>query len=61
MNIPTAPFEAWEASHRRELLEQFRDYLRDIIDDAGFDLAQVEDYWTWAREEYTCLRERITY
>ena len=61
MDIPTTSFEEWEEAHRHELLEQFRDYLRDLIDDSGFELAQVEDYWTWAREEYTCLRDTTTH
>ena len=61
MDIPTTSFEKWEAVHRHELIEQFREYLRDVIDDSGFELTQVEDYWTWAREEYTCLRDMITH
>lgn len=61
MYIPAMPFEAWETLHRSELVARFRDYLRDVIDDAGFDLTQVEDYQAWAREEYACSEERATH
>ncbi len=60
MEIPTTPYEEWEPSHRHELIKQFRDYLRTAIDDAGFELTQVEDYWAWAQEEYICLCDMIT-
>lgn len=52
MDIPSTSFEAWEAAHRIELMAQFREYVRDALDDDGFDLTWLEDYWTWAREEY---------
>ncbi len=61
MDIPTVPFEEWEALHHSEISEHFRDYLRDAIDDTGFELTEIEDYWTWAREEYACLRDSVTH
>jgi hypothetical protein len=61
MDIPTTSFAAWEAAHRGELVARFREYVRDALDDAGFDLTWIEDYWTWAREEYACLRDHVTH
>jgi hypothetical protein len=57
METPQPTFEVWEAHHRDELIGAYRDYLCDVLDDAGFDIRHVEDYWTWTREEYEILRQ----
>jgi hypothetical protein len=55
MDIPRTPFEEWRTRHMQELIRDYRQYLRDVLDDAGFDIRHVEDFDAWTREEYELL------
>lgn len=51
-------FEEWETEHYNDLLTEYRDYLRSVVaewDDA--DMTDVEDFATWAREEYELWKQ----
>lgn len=58
MDIPNTSFKEWEKEHYSELLAEYHHYLRSVVaewDDV--DMTEVEDYATWAREEYALLKE----
>lgn len=57
MDIPHGPFEEWRTRHLQELTRDYRHYLRDILDDDGFDITNVEDFYMWAGAEYEILRD----
>ena len=60
MDIPRTPFEEWRTRQMQELIREYRQYLRDILDDDGFDIRHVEDYWTWTDREYEILHREPT-
>ena len=55
METPPESFTEWRTRHHEELIQDYRQYLRDVLDDDGFDISTVEDFWTWARPEYEAL------
>lgn len=60
MDTRQPPFEEWRTRHTQELMREYRQYLRDILDDDGFDIRHVEDYWTWTGVEYEILHREPT-
>jgi hypothetical protein len=60
MDTPRDTFEEWRTRHTQELVREYRQYLRDILDDDGFDIRHVEDYWMWADREYKILHREPT-
>ena len=52
MNTPSPPFDEWRARHFQELARHYRQYLRDVLDDEGFDIVNVEDFDWWTSREY---------
>jgi hypothetical protein len=56
MDTPHQPFEEWRTRHLQELTRDYRQYLRDILDDDGFDITNVEDFYTWTRPEYEAVQ-----
>jgi hypothetical protein len=55
------------ANNRDELIESYRQYLQDSVENEGFDITMIEDFNTWSREEYWSLtslpavgRQRVT-
>jgi hypothetical protein len=38
--------------HLHELTRYYRQYLRDVLDDEGFDITTVEDFDWWTGREY---------
>jgi hypothetical protein len=52
MDNPHQPFEEWRTRHHQELTRDYRQYLRDVLDDDSFDITTVEDFYTWSRPEY---------
>ena len=58
MEIPNTTFEEWAAEHYTELIAEYREYLRSAAEEWDeTDLTTVEDYATWAHEEYALLKE----
>lgn len=55
MDRSHATFEEWRTRQEQELMRNYRQYLRDVLDDDGFDIRHVEDYWMWTGTEYEIL------
>ena len=60
MDTLRTTFEEWRTRHTQELVREYRQYLRDILDDDGFDIRHVEDYWMWTDREYEILHREPT-
>ena len=50
-------FDDWESKERHNLITDYKDYLRDVLDDDNFDLTTIEDYWAWTRVEFNRRKE----
>ena len=50
-------FDDWESKERHNLITDYKDYLKDVLDDDNFDLTTIEDYWAWTRLEFNRRKE----
>jgi hypothetical protein len=52
MHRPDISFDAWRTRHLQELVQEYRHYLADALDDPGFDIRHIEEFDAWAQAAY---------
>lgn len=48
-------FDDWRTRHLPELIQEYRHYLAEALDDPGFDLRHIEEFDAWTQAEYEIL------
>jgi hypothetical protein len=52
---PPLSFDEWRTRHLPELIQDYRHYLAEALDDASFDIRHIEEFDAWTQKEYEIL------
>jgi hypothetical protein len=55
MHPPPLSFDEWRTRHLPELIQDYRHYLAEALDDPGFDIRHIEEFDAWTQAEYEIL------